>query len=73
MIAKQANFLVPCESNILTYDNAAFQVDVSLLSGSMAGLVFRANDQQLYDFGITNLGEFFLRSRFFSTSGEACK
>jgi eukaryotic-like serine/threonine-protein kinase len=60
VIAKQANFLVPCESNILTYDNAAFQVDVSLLSGSMAGLVFRANDQQFYDFGITNLGEFFL-------------
>src|SRR5260370_20993444 len=53
VIAKQANFLVPCESNILTYDNAAFQVDVSLLSGSMAGLVFSGHDQQFYDFGIT--------------------
>jgi len=69
VIAKQANFLVPCESNILTYDNAAFQVDVSLLSGSMAGLVFRANDQQFYDFGITNLGEFFLRRHDINANG----
>ena len=69
VIAKQANFLVSCESNILTYDNAAFQVDVSLLSGSMAGLVFRANDQQFYDFGITNLGEFFLRRHDINANG----
>ena len=69
VIAKQANFLVSCESNILTYDNAAFQVDVSLLSGSMAGLVFRANDQQFYDFGITNLGEFFLRRHVINANG----
>src|SRR5258707_15132384 len=69
VIAKQANFLVPCESNILTYDNAAFQGDVWLLSGSMAGLVFRANDQQFYDFGFTYLGEFFLRRHDINANG----
>lgn len=70
VIVKQANVLVPCESNILTYDNAAFQVDVSLLSGSYAGLIFRANDQQFYDFGINNLGEFFFRRHDVNANGQ---
>ncbi len=34
-------------------------MDVSLLSGSNAGLIFRANDQQYYYFGINKQGEFF--------------
>ena len=61
VIVRQANLLVPCESTSLSYDNAAFQVDVSLLSGNDAGLIFRANDQQYYDFEITSQGEFFFR------------
>lgn len=59
--AIQANVLQTCESSILSFDNAALQVDVSLLSGSNAGLIFRANDQQYYDFGIDNQGEYFFR------------
>jgi serine/threonine protein kinase len=61
VIVKQANFLQTCESSILSYDNAALQVDVSLLSGSYAGLIFRANDQQFYEFEIDNQGDFFFR------------
>src|SRR5260370_19288139 len=61
VIVRQANLLVPCESTSLSYDNAAFQVDVSLLSGNDAGLIFRANGQQYYDFEITSQWEFFFR------------
>ncbi len=56
---KQASSFATCTSNVLSYDNAAFQVDVSLLSGSNAGLIFRANNQQYYYFGINKNGEFF--------------
>ncbi len=56
---KQAGSFATCESNVLSYDNAALQVDVSLLSGSNAGLIFRANEQQFYYFGINKQGEFF--------------
>lgn len=61
VIAKQANVLRTCESSIFSFDNAALQVDITLLSGSNAGLVFRANDQQYYYFGIDNQGEYFFR------------
>jgi len=61
VIVRQANLLVPCESTSLSYDNAAFQVDISLLSGNDTGLIFRANDQQYYDFEITSQGDFFFR------------
>ncbi len=61
VIAKQANVLQTCESSIFSFDNAALQVDVSLLKGSNAGLIFRANDQQYYDFGIDNQGDYFFR------------
>ncbi|HEX9135128.1 MAG TPA: protein kinase, partial [Ktedonobacteraceae bacterium] len=61
VIAKQANVLQTCESSIISIDNAALQVDVSLLSGSNAGLIFRANDKQYYDFGIDNQGNYFFR------------
>ena len=68
VIVRQANLLVPCESTSLSYDNAAFQVDVSLLSGDDAGLIFRANDQQYYDFEINSQGEFFFRRHDFNAS-----
>lgn len=60
-IVKQNNAFQTCKSSILTYDNAAFQVDVSLLAGSDAGLILRATDQQFYEFGIDNQGNFFFR------------
>jgi serine/threonine protein kinase len=60
-IVKQNNDLQTCTSSILSYDNAALQVDVSLLAGSDAGLILRATDQQFYEFGIDNQGNFFFR------------
>ena len=61
VIVKQNNDFQTCTSSVLTYDNAALQVDVSLLSGSDAGLILRASDQQFYEFGIDNQGNFFFR------------
>jgi serine/threonine protein kinase len=61
VIVKQNNAFQACKSSVLSYDNAAFQVDVSLLAGSNAGLILRATDQQFYEFGIDNQGNFFFR------------
>ncbi|HYX50322.1 MAG TPA: family 16 glycoside hydrolase, partial [Ktedonobacteraceae bacterium] len=61
VIVKQNNAFQTCKSSILSYDNAALQVDVSLLSGSNAGIILRATDQQFYEFGIDNQGNFFFR------------
>jgi hypothetical protein len=58
---QQAGFLQICPSNTLSLDNAAIQADVSLLSGNDAGLLFRANGDQFYDFEITDQEQFFLR------------
>lgn len=69
VIAKQASFLQTCESSTLSFDNAALQVDVSLLSGSNAGLIFRANNQQYYYFGIDNQGDYFFRRHDSDGSG----
>ncbi len=60
-IVKQNNAFQACKSSVLSYDNAALQVDVSLLAGSDAGLILRATDQQFYEFGIDNQGNFFFR------------
>jgi serine/threonine protein kinase len=60
-IVKQNNAFQLCESSVLSYDNAAFQVDMSLLAGSDAGLILRATHQQFYEFGIDNQGNFFFR------------
>ena len=61
ILVKQTDFLQLCESTTLTYDNATLQVDVSLLSGNDAGLIFRVNGDKFYDFEINNKGEFFFR------------
>ena len=60
-IVKQNSGFQMCKSSILSYDNAALQVDVSLLAGSDAGLILRANNQQFYEFGIDKQGNFFFR------------
>src|SRR5213080_3533442 len=56
---QQPNFLQICPANTFPITNDAISVDVSLLSGDNAGLIFRASGQQFYDFEITALGEFF--------------
>ncbi len=61
VLVKQNNALQTCKSSILSYDNAALQVGVSLISGSDAGIILRASDQQFYEFGFDNQGNFFFR------------
>ena len=61
VLVKQTNALQICKSSILSYDNAALQVSVSLISGSDAGIILRANDQQYYEFGFNSQGYFFFR------------
>ena len=61
VIVRQIHTLQLCGSMSLVVENTAIQVNVSLLSGSDAGFIFRANGQQFYDFEITSRGEFFLR------------
>lgn len=60
-----ANTLQPCLSGSLQYDNAAIQVDVTLISSADAGLLFRASNDgnQFYDFEITSQDQFYLRYR----------
>jgi hypothetical protein len=57
----QTNFLQPCTLLTLTVDNAAVEVDVSLLAGHDAGILLRANGERFYDFEINNQGQFFFR------------
>jgi hypothetical protein len=61
VIVQQARFLQSCPLNTLSFDNGAIQVEVSLLSGNDAGLLFRSNGTQFYDFEITDQSQFFLR------------
>jgi serine/threonine protein kinase len=56
---QRPNFLQSCPGNTFPITNDAISVDVSLLSGDNAGLLFRASGQQFYDFEITAQGEFF--------------
>ncbi|MDQ6661723.1 MAG: protein kinase, partial [Chloroflexota bacterium] len=66
-VVKQFNYLQPCETNVFSFDNTTIQANVSLLSGDNAGLLFRVNGEQFYDFEITSTGQFFFRRH--DTSG----
>lgn len=61
VIVQQSYSFQDCSSNIFSLGNVTMQADVSLLSGDDAGLIFRANGYQFYDFEITGQGQFFLR------------
>src|SRR5207248_10942997 len=61
VLVQQTNFLQLCESSAFTMDNDAMSVNVSLLSGDNAGMIFRVNGTQFYDFEITSTGDFFFR------------
>jgi type II secretory pathway pseudopilin PulG len=58
---QRPNSLQICLSNTFPITNEAISVDVSLLSGDNAGLLFRASGQQFYDFEVTAQGDFFFR------------
>jgi serine/threonine protein kinase len=57
----QTDFLQSCALLNSTFDNATIQTDVTLQSGSDAGILLRASGEQFYDFEITNKGQFFFR------------
>jgi hypothetical protein len=61
VLVQQSNFLQLCESSAFTMDNDTISADVYLLSGDNAGMIFRVNGTQFYDFEITNAGGFFFR------------
>jgi serine/threonine protein kinase len=65
ILLSKSNTLQPCVSNKLQYADAAFQVDVTLVSAANGGLIFRANaaSTAFYDFEITNDGKFYFRYR----------
>lgn len=64
VLAQHANGTLFCKTNKFSFDNVAIRVDVSLIAGSAAGLVFRFNKQHdgsyFYVFEITNQGGFLL-------------
>ncbi len=57
----QTNFLQSCPLLGRFADNAAIQVDVSLLSGNNAGMLLRLQGERFYDFEINNQKQFFFR------------
>ena len=59
--ALQTNFLQYCPLTKSVQDNTTLQVDVTLLSGSHAGMLLRMNSDQFYDFEITDAGQCFFR------------
>ena len=60
--ALQTDTSQSCPLTKSVQDNATFQVDVTLLHGSNAGILFRMNSGQFYDFEITDQGQCFFRS-----------
>ena len=65
VLLSKSNTLQPCISSKLQYADAAFQVDVTLVSAANGGLIFRASSDstEFYDFEITNDGKFYFRYR----------
>lgn len=57
----QTDFLQPCALLNSIFDNATIQADVTLQTGSDAGILIRAVGEQFYDFEITDKGQFFFR------------
>jgi hypothetical protein len=60
LVLNKPNWNDFCLLRDITFANVAVQVDVSLLSGSDAGLFFRYNNTKWYDFEIEQYGNFFL-------------
>jgi len=61
VLVSTTDYLQPCSPMGVTFSNGAIKVDLSLLQGSDAGIILRANGDQFYDFEITDKGEFYFR------------
>ncbi len=57
----QPDYLQYCPLLHPSVNNTAAQVDVTLLTSNSAGMLFRLNGDQFYDFEITNQNQFFFR------------
>ncbi len=69
--AMQENYLQVCPMLSPAVSNTAVEADVTMLGGTSAGMLFRMNGDQSYDFEITNSNEFFFaRHDASSTSGS---
>ena len=56
-----ANALQSCALTTPQFSNNTLEVDETLQSGQNVGMLFRANNDQFYDFEITSQGQFFFR------------
>ena len=61
VLVNQANFLQPCPNTKFSMTNGAIQVNLALLQGSDAGILYSQQTDQFYDFEITSQGKFFFR------------
>jgi serine/threonine protein kinase len=57
--AMQVTYQQACPMLSPTVGNTAVETDVTMLGGTSAGMLFRMNGSQSYDFEITNTNEFF--------------
>ena len=68
----QVNYLQACPMLSPTVSNSAVEVDVSMLGGTSADVLFRFNGDQYYDFEITSSNQFsFARHDASSTSNSS--
>jgi hypothetical protein len=70
VLVNQANFLQPCANTIFTMNNGAIKVDLSLLRGSDAGIIYSESSDQFYDFEITSQGKFYFRRHDANAGGN---
>lgn len=61
VLVNQANFLQPCMNTNFTMNNGGIKVNLSLVQGSDAGIIYSESSDQFYDFEITNQGQFYFR------------
>ncbi len=70
--AMQVNYLQSCPMLSPQVSNSAVEVDVTMFGGSSAGMLFRFNGNQYYDFEVTSSNQFFFaRHDASSISGPA--
>jgi hypothetical protein len=61
VLVNQANFLQPCANTKFSMNNGGIKVDLSLVRGSDAGIIYSQSSDQFYDFEISSQRTFFFR------------
>ncbi|GAC1565990.1 MAG: hypothetical protein NVS3B14_05660 [Ktedonobacteraceae bacterium] len=70
VLVSQQSFLQPCTNANFTFNDGAIKVDLSLLRGSDAGIIFRVSGDQFYDFEINNQGQYYFRRHDANAGGN---